>query len=139
MERMRFRELASESCVSDGMNYHILWSIVHAFFTLKMMLQYSLRPKHGRKLRRSLRWLLWWINLQWIILVKLFLKNIHNFFTKNHWNSCAHYTIIRITLDKIWYSPRATKNESPFHHSLNVHFPLFRPDCYTRPCNNVCF
>ncbi len=34
------------------------------FFTLKMMLKYSLCTIHGMYLRKGLRWLLWWINLQ---------------------------------------------------------------------------
>jgi hypothetical protein len=48
------------------------------FFTLKRMLKYSPCTIHWELLRNGLRWLLWWINFQRLILVKLFLKN--NFF-----------------------------------------------------------
>ncbi len=44
------------------------------FFTLKIMLKYYLHIILGRLPRKGLRWLLWWVNLQWLILVKLFLK-----------------------------------------------------------------
>jgi len=80
--------------------YFIEYS-VH-FFSIKMMLKYSLCSIHGRLQRKGLRWLLWWINLQWLNLVKLFL----NFFCqKSLWNSVAHYTCIRIILNKIRYAP----------------------------------
>ncbi len=51
------------------------------FFTLKMMLKYSLPTINGRQLKKGLRLLLWWINLQQLFHLKLFLKF---FFAKNH-------------------------------------------------------
>ncbi len=48
---------------------------------------------------KGLRWLLWWINLQWLILVKLFLKNRNKNFAKNH---CEIQ--VRTILECVWYS-----------------------------------
>jgi hypothetical protein len=66
------------------------------------MLKYSLCTIHGRELRRGLRGVLWWIKLQELILVKLFLKNFF-FCQKSLWNSGAHYTHMQIILDKRQY------------------------------------
>jgi len=78
--------------------YFIKYSVPS--FTLKMMLKYSLSTIHRRYLRKGLRWLLWWINLQGSTLVKLFLKNKNIFFAKNYYEFqvrtilvCALYSI----------------------------------------------
>ncbi len=65
------------------------------FFTLKMMLKYSLYTIHGMQSRKGLRWLLWWLILQWLILVKLFLKNKIFFFAKNHCEIQVHAILVR--------------------------------------------
>ncbi len=63
------------------------------FYKLKTMLKYSLRTKHGRLLRKGLLWLLWWINLQWMILVKLLLKNNKKNLANNYFEIQVHTTI----------------------------------------------
>ncbi len=80
-------------------NYLILLSNSAQYFTLKMMLKYSLCTI---QLRNGLRWLLWWINLQSLNLVKLFLKNKNNFFAKNHCEFQVR-TILVCTLYTIKY------------------------------------
>jgi hypothetical protein len=40
--------LAGENKIPSQIMYRILWSIVHGFFTLKIMLKYSLHTIHGR-------------------------------------------------------------------------------------------
>ncbi len=76
------------------------------FFTLKMMLKYSLCTIYGRLLRKGLRWLLWWINLQFLIPMKLFLKNKNNSFAKNHCEIQV-CTILVCTLYSIKYRKSA--------------------------------
>jgi hypothetical protein len=86
-------------CLTD-LPYFIKYS-VH-FFTLKMMLKYYLRTIYGRYLRKCLRWLLWWINLQGLSLVKLFFKIKITFFAKNHCEFQVR-TILVCTLYSIKY------------------------------------
>ncbi len=68
-----------------------------------MLLKYLLCTIHGRYLRKGLRWILWWINLQLLIHVTLFLKNKNNFFSKNRCEIQVR-TILICTLYSIKYS-----------------------------------
>jgi hypothetical protein len=63
------RKLSNTQCPSFNMTEHN-----------KSKNRYSIYTK---RLRKGLRWLLWWINLQWLILVKLFLKKWKKI-AKNH-------------------------------------------------------
>ncbi len=101
------------------LKYCILSSIVHTFLHWKWCWNIPWNI-HGM----GLRWLLWWIKMQWLILVKLFLKNRNNFFfQKSLWNSGAHYNRMHIILNKIRYiSLHSLKPiwSSPFwHHIIN--------------------
>ncbi len=57
--------------------YHILLSIVHTFLHWKLCwnipVHYTLKVAE-----KGFKMALWWLNLQWLILVKLFLKNLKN-------------------------------------------------------------
>jgi hypothetical protein len=85
-------------------NYHILLSIVHTFLHWKWCWNIPCTLYMEGSWERVIIWLLWWLNLQWLILLKLFLKNKNIFFCqKSLWNSGGHYTHMRIMLDKIQY------------------------------------
>ncbi len=73
------------------------------------MLKYSLRTIHGRLPRKGFIWFLWWINLQLLILVKLFYKKIF-FFAKNH---CEIQ--VRTILICAFYSIEYSRSKKTFH------------------------
>jgi hypothetical protein len=85
--------------------FYIFWQLLYLiehsghFFTCKMILKYSLRTIHGRSLEKGLRCLVWWINFQWLILVKLFSKKNSD---KNYYEFQVH-TILVCALYSIKY------------------------------------
>jgi hypothetical protein len=93
--RLPTNTFASKNC--------ILLSKVRTFFIENDAEIFIWHIIHGSLLTKDLRWLLWWINLQWLILVKLSLKNKNNFFAKYHCEIQVH-TILVCTLYSIKYS-----------------------------------
>ncbi len=97
--------------------------VLSALFTLKMMLIYSVHTIHARYLRKVFYELLCWINLKWLILVKLFLKNKNkNCCKKSLWSEIQVRTILVCALCSIKYRiiPRNLVQFCLLHETLLI-------------------